>query len=86
MVDSKTVLSQGQELQVDVYDIHVERMTPSETFQVAAFIEKLPPTWRDFKNYLKHKRKKLSLEDLIFGLRIEEDNKLGCLRRKLGRI
>ena len=59
-----------------VHDIHVEGMTLSETFQVAAFIEKLPPSWRDFKNYLTHKRKELSLEDLIVRLRIEEDNRL----------
>ncbi|XP_060216731.1 uncharacterized protein LOC132644168 [Lycium barbarum] len=44
-------------------------------FQVAAFIEKLPPLWKDFKNYLKHKRKEMTLEDLIVRLRIEEDNK-----------
>ena len=59
-----------------LHDIHAEGMTLSETFQVAAFIEKLPPSWRDFKNYLKHKRKELSLEDLIVRLRIEEDNRL----------
>ena len=47
MVDSKTVLSQVQELQVVVHDIHAEGMTLSETFQVAAFNEKLPPSWRD---------------------------------------
>ena len=44
MVDSKTVLSQVQELQVVVHDIHAEGMTLSETFQVVAFIEKLPPS------------------------------------------
>ena len=44
MVDSKTVLSQVQELQVVVHNIHAEGMTLSETFQVAAFIEKLPPS------------------------------------------
>ena len=49
MVDARTVLSQVQELQVVVHDIHAEGMTLSETFQVAAFIEKLPPSWRDFK-------------------------------------
>ncbi|GKF23128.1 hypothetical protein Tco_0075450 [Tanacetum coccineum] len=51
-------------------------MTLSETFQVAAIIEKLPPSWIEFKNYLKHKRKKMSVEDLVVPLRIEEDNKL----------
>ncbi|RVW90954.1 hypothetical protein CK203_044122 [Vitis vinifera] len=29
----------------------------------------------DFKNYLKHKHKELSIEDLIVSLRIEEDNR-----------
>ena len=75
MVDSKTVVSQVQELQVILHEIHAEGMMLSETFQVAAIIEKLPPTWKDFKNYLKHKRKEISIEDLVIRLRIEEDNK-----------
>ncbi|GKG39556.1 hypothetical protein Tco_0463701, partial [Tanacetum coccineum] len=51
-------------------------MNLSETFQVAAIIEKLPPSWVEFKNYLKHKRKEMSIEDLVVHFRIEEDNKL----------
>ncbi|PHT45352.1 hypothetical protein CQW23_14510 [Capsicum baccatum] len=47
----------------------------NETFQVTTIIEKLPPIWKDFKNYLKHKRKEMSVKDLIVRLRIEEDNK-----------
>ena len=31
--------------------------------------------WKDFKKYLKHKRKKITVEDLIVRLRLEEDNK-----------
>ncbi|XP_019246366.1 PREDICTED: uncharacterized protein LOC109226016 [Nicotiana attenuata] len=46
-----------------------------DTFQVEAFIGKLPRMWKDFKNCLKHKRKEMTLEDLIVCLRIEEDNK-----------
>nr|XP_009603360.1 uncharacterized protein LOC104098351 [Nicotiana tomentosiformis] len=53
----------------------VDGMVINEAFQVGAFIEKLPPLWKDFKNYLKHKRKEMMLEDLIVRLRIEEDNK-----------
>ena len=75
MVDSKTVMSQVQELQVIIHDLLAEGMDVNEAFQVAAFIEKLPPLWKDFKNYLKHKRKEMKLEDLIVRLRIEEDNK-----------
>ncbi|GJV62109.1 retrovirus-related pol polyprotein from transposon TNT 1-94 [Tanacetum coccineum] len=76
MDDSKTVITQVQDLQVLLHDIHAEGMTLSETFQVAAIIEKLPPSWVEFKNYLKHKRKEMSVEDLVVRLRIEEDNKL----------
>nr|XP_009758309.1 PREDICTED: uncharacterized protein LOC104211015 [Nicotiana sylvestris] len=47
----------------------------NEAFQIASMIEKLPPLWRDFKNYFKHKCKEMKLEDLIVRLRIEEDNK-----------
>ena len=50
-------------------------MVLSEDFQVATVIEKLPPESKDFKNYLKHKRKEMSIEDLIIRLRIEKDNK-----------
>ncbi|XP_075083551.1 uncharacterized protein LOC142167286 [Nicotiana tabacum] len=57
------------------YKFMIEGMVINETFQVAAFIEKLPPIWKDFKNYLKHKRKEMTLEYLIVCLRIEEDNK-----------
>ncbi|GJY34350.1 hypothetical protein Tco_0418819 [Tanacetum coccineum] len=58
------------------HDIHAEGRTLSKTFQVAAIIEKLPPSLVEFKNYLKHKRKEMSVEDLVVCLRIEEDNKL----------
>ena len=75
MLDSKTVISQVQDLQVILHDIHVEGMSLSESFQVTTIIEKLPPLWKEFKNYLKHKRKEMRLEDLIVRLRIEEDNR-----------
>ncbi|XP_019242644.1 PREDICTED: uncharacterized protein LOC109222783, partial [Nicotiana attenuata] len=75
MIDGKSVIMQVQELQVIVYDLLAEGMVINEAFQVAAFIEKLSPLWKDFKNYLKHKRKEMTLQDLIVRLRIEEDNK-----------
>ena len=46
-----------------------------EAFEVAAIIKKLPPSLKEFKSYLKHKRKEMNLEDLIVRLRIEEDNR-----------
>ena len=58
-----------------IHEIHTEGMVLCESFQVAVVIEKLSPTWNDFKNYLKHKRKEMNMEDLVVRLRIKEDNK-----------
>ncbi|XP_052188980.1 uncharacterized protein LOC127799207 [Diospyros lotus] len=75
IVDTKLVVNQMEELQIIISDLHSEGLVINEPFQVAAVIEKLPPSWKDFKNYLKHKRKELSMEDLALRLRIEEDNR-----------
>uniref|UniRef100_A0A2N9G3P9 CCHC-type domain-containing protein n=1 Tax=Fagus sylvatica TaxID=28930 RepID=A0A2N9G3P9_FAGSY len=75
MLDSKIVISQGQELQLILHEIHAEGMTLSESFQVSTIIEKFPSSWKEFKNYLKHKCKEMKLEDLIVRLRIKEDNR-----------
>ena len=50
-------------------------MIINEAFQVACMIEKLPPSWSDFRNYLKHKRKEMDMEALISKLRIEDYNR-----------
>ena len=68
MVDSKTIISQVQDLQAILHEIHAKGMVLSESFQVAAIIEKLLPNWKDFKYYLKHKSKEMKLEDLIVRL------------------
>ncbi|KAG8481111.1 hypothetical protein CXB51_025856 [Gossypium anomalum] len=75
MADSKLVVNQVQELQLIIHGILIEGMVISESFQVATIIKKLPPGWNDFKNYLKHKKKEMLMEDLIVKLQIEEDNR-----------
>ena len=41
----------------------------------SSYYREATPAWKDFKNYLKHKRKEMNVEDLIVRLRIEEDNR-----------
>lgn len=71
LVDSKSVTSQVQEIQVILHEIQSERMT----LQVAAIIAKLPSGWKYFKNYLKHKQKEMNMEKLIVRLRMEVENR-----------
>ena len=47
----------------------------SKTFQVVTIIEKLPLALKNFKNYLKHKRKEMNIKYLIIKLQIKEDNR-----------
>ena len=68
MVDSKTMLNQVQEIQLIMHEIHAEGMFVSESFQVATIIEKLPSSWKDFKNQLKYKHKEMWLEKFIIRL------------------
>ncbi|XP_070031645.1 uncharacterized protein [Nicotiana tomentosiformis] len=68
MIDNKIVGTQVQELQIIFYDLIAEGMVVNEAFQVATIIEKLPLSWRDFKNYLKHKRKEIKLKGLVIYL------------------
>ena len=74
MIDSKIVMSRVQDFQLIMHDILAEGIVLSETFQVAVMIEKFPPSWVDLKNYLKHKRKEMTVEELVVHLLIEEDN------------
>jgi hypothetical protein len=43
-----------------------------ETISVSSIIDKLPPSWKDFKHNLKHRKDELSLIQLGSHLRIEE--------------
>ncbi|ESQ46987.1 hypothetical protein EUTSA_v10028152mg, partial [Eutrema salsugineum] len=75
MVDSRPIMDQVEEVQTLLHEIHAEGMRLCETFQVACIIEKLPPNWTIFKNYLKLKKKWMSLEDLTMKLRMESTNR-----------
>ncbi|XP_070675690.1 uncharacterized protein [Malus domestica] len=75
MVYSKSIVFENEDLQKIIHDIHVEGMVINESFQVVSFIEKLPSSWNEFKNYLKHKRKEMTLDDLIVRLRIEKNDR-----------
>ncbi|CAL2270867.1 unnamed protein product [Prunus armeniaca] len=66
-----------EEIQILIHDLLAEGCSINENFQVGAITEKLPPSWKDFKIYLKHKRKEMSMKDLILRLRVEEDHRKG---------
>ena len=75
MTDDRSVEMQSHELQKIAHENISEGMSLDEQFQVAVLIDKLPPSWKDFKNNLRHKTKEFSLESLITRIRIEEESR-----------
>ncbi|GJW38394.1 hypothetical protein Tco_0064239 [Tanacetum coccineum] len=72
MTDSRPVLEQYNELLGILGRFTQHKMNMDEAIQVSCIIDKLSPSWKDFKYTLKHKKKELTLVELGSHLRIEE--------------
>ena len=75
MTEDKDVLSQIHNYHMLVNDLVTEDIKLPKPFVVGYLIETLLDSWKDYKNSMKHKRKQMSLEDVIIHIRIEEQNK-----------
>ncbi|GJV74866.1 zinc finger, CCHC-type containing protein [Tanacetum coccineum] len=72
MTDSRLVMEQYNELLGILGRFTQHKMNMDEAIQVSYIIDKLPPSWKDFKYTLKHLKEKLTLVELGSHLRIEE--------------
>nr|GEW49304.1 zinc finger, CCHC-type [Tanacetum cinerariifolium] len=72
MTDSKPVLEQYNELLGILGRFTQHKMNMDECIQVSCIIDKLPPSWKDFKHTLKHLKEELTLVEFGSHLRIEE--------------
>ncbi|XP_010555875.1 PREDICTED: uncharacterized protein LOC104825272 [Tarenaya hassleriana] len=73
MVDSRSVMEQFHELQRILSQFVQHKLQMDEAIKVSSIVDKLPPSWKDVKRSLKHKKEDMSLEQLGTHLRIEED-------------
>ena len=76
MVDDKPIMEQIHEYENLVADVLNEGMKMCETLQANVLLEKFPPSWNEFRNHLKHKKKDFTLQELISYMRTEEANRL----------
>ena len=75
MVDNKDIKLQINEYHKLLEEIRAEKIELLEQFVVGLLIEKLPDSWSDYKQQLKHKQKQLSLTGLITHIIIEDTNR-----------
>ncbi|KAE8666786.1 hypothetical protein F3Y22_tig00112491pilonHSYRG00280 [Hibiscus syriacus] len=76
MTDDKPIMDQVHDYENLVADIIAEGMQMCEVLQANVLIEKLPKSWTDYRNSLKHKKRDISLEELVGHMKIEEANRL----------
>ncbi|KAJ1389134.1 gag-polypeptide of LTR copia-type [Sesbania bispinosa] len=76
MVDDKPIMEQVHEYENLVADVLNEGMKMCEILQANVLLEKFPPSWNEFRNHLKHKKKDFTLQELISYMRTEEANRL----------
>lgn len=72
MVDSRPVMEQYNEILRILGQFTQHKMSMDECIAVSSIIDKLPPSWKDFKHTLKHQKEELSLVQLGSHIRIEE--------------
>ncbi|GKA84865.1 hypothetical protein Tco_0806519 [Tanacetum coccineum] len=72
MTDSRPVMEQYNELLGILGRFTQHKMNMDEAIQVSCIIDKLPPSWKDFKHTLKHIKEELTIVELGSNLRIEE--------------
>lgn len=76
MVDNKPVTYQIHDYRLLVNNLKSEGIEVPERFLAGYLIEKLPETLSDYIKTSKHKKKPVSLEDIIVHIKVEEHNRL----------
>ncbi|GJW28641.1 hypothetical protein Tco_0045516 [Tanacetum coccineum] len=72
MIDSRSIMVQYNELLGILGRFTQHKINMDEAIQVSCIINKLTPSWKDFKHTLKHKKDELTLVDLGSHILIEE--------------
>ncbi|KAL0342716.1 UNVERIFIED_CONTAM: hypothetical protein Scaly_1934200 [Sesamum calycinum] len=75
-VDGKPIMDQAHEYENLVADVLNEDMKMCEILQADILLGKFPPSWNDYRNHLKHKKRDPTLQELVSHMRIEEANQL----------
>ncbi|XP_074300218.1 uncharacterized protein LOC141631450 [Silene latifolia] len=76
MADGKPIMEQVHIYENLCADVVNEGMKLDDIFVANVLLEKFPPSWSDYRNHLKHKKKDLSLQELVGHMRTEEANRL----------
>ncbi|XP_052619619.1 uncharacterized protein LOC128125990 [Lactuca sativa] len=72
MIDSGPIMEQFHEMLRILGQFAQHNLKMDEAIYVAMIIDKMPPSWKDFKHNMKHNKEELTLTQLGIHLRIQE--------------
>jgi hypothetical protein len=72
MVENRSVVEQAHEFQSLAKELELFPCPLPDKFVASSIITKLPPSWKDFATFLKHKIQEFNIEELIGTLDAEE--------------
>ena len=75
IINNKDIKLQINEYHKLLEELKAEKIELPEQFVAGLLIEKLPDSWSEYKQQLKHKQNQLSLGDLITHIIIEDTNR-----------
>jgi len=78
MIEDKDINIQINEYHKLLEDIKVENIILPDEFVSELLIEKLPSSWTSYKQQLKHRHKKVSLQELITHIIVKDTNRQEC--------
>ncbi|XLR35191.1 hypothetical protein S83_063091 [Arachis hypogaea] len=73
MVDGRSVMEQLHEIERILNNFKQHNMHMDDTIIVSSIIDKLPPSWKEFKRTMKHRKDDVSLEKLSNHFRLKEE-------------
>ncbi|GAA0140542.1 hypothetical protein LIER_35257 [Lithospermum erythrorhizon] len=76
MVGGEPIMDQVHEFENLCTDVTNEGMKLDEIFLVNVLLEKFPPSWSEYRNHLKHKKRDMPLQEFISHMRSKEANRL----------
>ena len=79
MVDNRLMVEQYNEILYILDQFNQHNMIMDESIIVSSIIDKLSPSWKEYKKSLKNNKEKINLEGLGQSLYIEEELKLNSL-------
>jgi hypothetical protein len=72
MAEDHSMIEQAHEVQSLAKELEQFPCVLHDKFVAGGIIAKLPPSWKDFATYIKHKRQRFNVADLIGTLDVEE--------------